>query len=189
MLYIKGCLKMARERARSWFLASLIQMGRFSVGLLRWFCESFYPHFFLLPRSSDPKLCSFLLTSHLMGGWLRGHIWHGSCSPLVTVPFTLAFLLPTLWFLPKMGCVLEPALWIGLTGRGGDGDVWSGSGVPVGQGCRHPRRRCCRSVAFHQVGWLGTIPVLKQNRKNVSCCRMHLRVSGDWTKLNPIIVV
>ena len=52
-MYIKGCLKMVRERA------SLIQMGRSSGGLLRWFCESFYPHFFLLPRSSDPKLCSF----------------------------------------------------------------------------------------------------------------------------------
>ena len=183
MLYIKGCLKMVRERA------SLIQMGRSSGGLLRWFCESFNPHFFHLPRSSDPKLCSFFPTNHLMGVWLCGHIWHGSCSPLVTVPFILAFLLPTLWFLPKMGCVLEPALWIGLTGRGGHCDVWGGGGVPVGQGRRHPRRRCCRPVAFHQVGWLGTIPVLKQNRINVCCCRVHLRVSGDRTKLNPIIVV
>ena len=164
---------MVRERA------SLIQMGRSSGGLLRWFCDDsilisfFFPE--VLIQNCVPSL----------GVWLCGHIWHGSCSPLVTVPFTLAFLLPTLWFLPKMGCVLEPALWIGLTGRGGDGDVWSGSGVPVGQGCRHPRRRCCRPVAFHQVGWLGTIPVLKQNRINVSCCRVHPRVTGDRTKLLP----
>jgi len=44
-------------------------------------------------------------------------LWSLSRSPW---PFSCQ---PCGFFLPKMGCVLEPALWIGLTGRGGHGDV------------------------------------------------------------------